>query len=212
MRRNLAAYCLALKRQTASTCQHTASMARRRDPAVVLGKNLQQLMDHHGLSQAELGRKSGIGQRTISTLLDLADPASSNPRLRTVDQLAGYFGLNAWTLLVPDQTADMLVSKKVAAVVDGALAGGAEFPDDDSGSLDAQLFETALSMAMEAFHKQRRVPTGKQAFAAANYVYALIREGRLKEAKTQVQRLLVEAGSSEPVFPVTTSSSASKGR
>src|SRR5574337_1086966 len=68
----LAVNCLAFKRHNAASCPHTARMAMQRELALALANNLQRLMTNYrlpsgevGLSQAELGRKSGIGQRTV---------------------------------------------------------------------------------------------------------------------------------------------------
>lgn len=90
----------------------------QREIALALAHNLQRLMDHHGLSQAELGRKSGIGQRTISTLLDLQNPSAINPRASTLEQLADYFGIPGWQLLVPDMPLELLLSKRFTKLIE----------------------------------------------------------------------------------------------
>lgn len=83
-----------------------------------LADNLQRLMDHHGLSQNELARRCGIGQRTLSTWLDKERALESNPRLRSLDQVAAYFGLPGWLLLVPGLSLDLLLTPGLALVME----------------------------------------------------------------------------------------------
>jgi transcriptional regulator with XRE-family HTH domain len=92
-------------------------MATHRDTALALARNLQRLMDHHELSQAQLGKKSGVGQRTLSTLLDVEHPLEINPRSTTIDQLATYFGIPSWQLLVPNLSIDLLLSNRLAELI-----------------------------------------------------------------------------------------------
>ena len=89
-----------------------------RDIALTFSMNLQRLMDHHGLSQAELARKTKIGQSTLSKLLNTAEPGAINPRASTVQQLAAYFCVPGWQLFLPDLPLDMLASPRLARLIE----------------------------------------------------------------------------------------------
>jgi transcriptional regulator with XRE-family HTH domain len=93
-------------------------MAMQREIALALAHNVQRLMDHFGLSQAELGRRSGIAQRTISTLLDVENPSAINPRARTIEQLASYFGIPAWQLQIPELPLELLLSQRMTKMIE----------------------------------------------------------------------------------------------
>jgi len=97
----------------------------QRELALALANNLQRLMANYrlpsgevGLSQAELGRKSGIGQRTISTLLDVDNSAAINPRASTLEQLASFFGIPVWQLLIPDLPLELLLYRRVTKLIE----------------------------------------------------------------------------------------------
>lgn len=93
-------------------------MESERQTALTFAKNLQRLMDHHGLSQNELAKRSGVGQRTLSTLLDQKRPLEMNPRSTTIQQLAEYFDVPSWILLIPDLPLDLLTDKRLAQLVE----------------------------------------------------------------------------------------------
>ena len=114
----LSLYGLAINRQTNSTPPHTARMAMQREIALAFARNLQRLMDHHGLSQAELARKTGVGQSTLSKLLNIEDPSAMNPRSSTVEQLADFFDVPGWQLMVPDMPLELLLSKRFTKLIE----------------------------------------------------------------------------------------------
>lgn len=58
---------------------------------------LSGLMLLHGMSQRELGRQSGVDQKTISNLIREV----SLPRVGTLDDLVAVFGLECWEALLP---------------------------------------------------------------------------------------------------------------
>lgn len=90
----------------------------QREIALAFAHNLQRLMDHHGLSQAELARKSGVGQSTLSKLLNIEDPSAMNPRSSTVEQLADYFDIPGWQLMMPGLPLELLLSKRLTKLVE----------------------------------------------------------------------------------------------
>lgn len=93
-------------------------MGKRPVAAVSFAVNIQRLMDHHELSQAELGRKSGVGQSTLSRLLNMENPELINPRASTVDRLAAYFGTQPWQLMLPGMPLELLTSPRLARLVE----------------------------------------------------------------------------------------------
>lgn len=93
-------------------------MASDRATALALTDNLQRLMDHFGLSQAQLAKKSGVGQRTLSTLLDRENPLEINPRATTLARLAECFEIPSWQLLIPGLPIELLTSKRLTKLVE----------------------------------------------------------------------------------------------
>lgn len=75
---------------------HTLWMAR--SAPQILAKNLRWLMDRHQEDQVKLARRSGVPQRTISSVLK----GETSPTLRTVEQLALAYGLPTYCLLLED--------------------------------------------------------------------------------------------------------------
>lgn len=90
----------------------------QREIALAFAHNLQRLMDHQGLSQAELARKSGVGQSTLSKLLNTEDPSAMNPRSSTVEQLADFFDVPGWQLLVPGMPLELLLSRRLTKLIE----------------------------------------------------------------------------------------------
>lgn len=83
--------------------------------AKALSSNLRQLMAHYGHNQKALGRKSGVGQTTVSNLCN--PERGHSPKMATVDAIAEVYGLKGWQLLVPDQPLDVLLSQSLDRVV-----------------------------------------------------------------------------------------------
>ena len=65
----------------------------------VLSTNLRMLMEASldMRSQAALGKKCGIDQRTVGRILN----EEHSPQLKQIEALASAFGLLSWQLLVP---------------------------------------------------------------------------------------------------------------
>lgn len=121
----------------------------QREIALALAHNLQRLMDHHGLSQAELGRKSGVGQSTLSKLLNLNDPSTMNPRASTLEQLADYFDIPGWQLLVPDMPLELLLSRRFTKLIenyrDAPERGRAQVERVAEGEVNYAVAESVLT-------------------------------------------------------------------
>lgn len=71
-----------------------------RSPKTVLSDNLKRNMDRKPgkLSQAEIGRRGGLPQRTVGRIKNGEVEAT----LGNLQALAKAFGLQPWQLLVPD--------------------------------------------------------------------------------------------------------------
>lgn len=93
-------------------------MAKDREASLALANNLKRLMEHQGLSQNELARKSGIGQRSLSTILNLERPLEINPRSTTITAIASYFGIPAWQLLIPDLPLELMLSHRLTKLIE----------------------------------------------------------------------------------------------
>lgn len=85
---------------------------------LALSRNLNRLMRHHDLTQAELGARARIGQSTLSRLLNTDDPSGINPRAQTIDQLAEFFGIPPWMLLIPNLDAEVLTTSRLRDVIE----------------------------------------------------------------------------------------------
>lgn len=181
MRAKLSLYGLAINRHAGSSYPHTDNMPIRNDLAMTFAENLQKVMDYHELSQAALAKRSGVGQSTLSKILNTSDPENMNPRASTIQQLADFFGVPGWQLLVPHASVDDLLTRKRDARQVGGGAPAVPSP------ADGKLLETAIQTAMEAFNAKSRTPTYRDLAAAARFVYDRISSGRrLKEAERAV--------------------------
>lgn len=207
-----------IKPHTSSGYQHTAGMATQPDAGMALAHNLQRLMDHLGLSQAELGRRTGIAQRTISTLLDKKNAVAINPQIKTLQLLGSYFKLQPWQLLIPDMPLELLVSDRIAKLVvtyrnatpearslmelgGERKAGAVKPPRSSAPVVDQRLLASALTAAMTVFRAHHRLPTETQIAAAVAYIYSHVQAGkRMRDAVESVQSLLARAGDTVPDF------------
>lgn len=128
-------------------------MAMHNDSALKLARNLQQLMDDRNLSQAQLARKSGVAQRTISTLLNTSEPEAINPRTATLHRLATYFGIELWQLLMPDLPIEVLKSPRFSKLVENYTAA----PDEGRRAVERIAEgEVRYSVAEKMLHKPQK--------------------------------------------------------
>jgi len=75
-------------------------------PRKTLAENVLKLRQHHGWSQPELARKSGIPQTTISSI----ERAVHNAGVDAIEALAAAFKVPHWMLMMPNVTVDVLLS------------------------------------------------------------------------------------------------------
>lgn len=62
---------------------------------VILARNVRGLMDHHGWSEHDLAKRSGVSQKAINNLLNV----KSAPTLDTIDMLAAAFEMRLCELV-----------------------------------------------------------------------------------------------------------------
>lgn len=85
-----------------------------------LAENLGVLMRHHGHSQAYVQQRTGVAQRTVGNLLNPQSPHA--PTISKINQVAEFYGLKGWQLLVPGQSLDtLLAGKRLERVVTSYL-------------------------------------------------------------------------------------------
>lgn len=90
------------------------------DPTRALAHNLRRLLAlgadfNLPTSQAELSRRSGIAQTSISNWLDPARGIA--PSLDKLQPIARVYGIEVWQLLVPDLPDQLLASDHLARLV-----------------------------------------------------------------------------------------------
>lgn len=92
-------------------------MDAHRKAALALADNLTRLMADRGLTQTALAKMSGVGQRTISTILDLDRSDDINPTISTIQAIADCFSVPAWQMLIPNMPVDLLSDRAFGQVV-----------------------------------------------------------------------------------------------
>lgn len=128
-------------------------MKKHKEMAVGLAKNLQRLMDAEKISQAQLAKKTGIGQSTLSNLLSASKPLEINPRMTTLIQLGAHFNVQPWLLLLGDLPIELLTSGRVGTL----LANYAQASEEGRQNIDriaASEVRYAVSPAKPLFSKQ----------------------------------------------------------
>jgi transcriptional regulator with XRE-family HTH domain len=92
-------------------------MGKERPSGEVVADNVRRLMAARGLSQAELGRRTGVAQTLISGLLSQEPGKPKNPTASTVEKIASFFRIAAWQLYVPGLTPEMLESDELGGLL-----------------------------------------------------------------------------------------------
>lgn len=90
----------------------------------VFGENELSLRNLMGVSQAHVGRTSGVSQRTISNIESFGDAGS--PTLDTVELLSEYYNVPAWQLLIPGVSSDPVRRKMASELLDIFSKSGCE--------------------------------------------------------------------------------------
>lgn len=73
------------------------------NPRQIIANNVLRLRKARSWTQTDLGKISGIGQTTVSSV---ENPEGKSPNLETITALAHAFGVPEWTLLVDGAVLD----------------------------------------------------------------------------------------------------------
>ena len=92
-------------------------MSKSPAPALTFAGNLSRLMADRNLSQNELSKRSGVGQTTLSQILNSQAPQRNNPRCSTIQQIAEFFGVPAWLMFIPEVPLDLIDSDRIAVLI-----------------------------------------------------------------------------------------------
>ena len=113
------------ERKQPFACDSSDSAGMKADPAIttVLADNLTHFMQARGVTQAQLAKRSGLGQTTISLYLrpaarsGTASGAAPSPTLARVQALAEALNVELWELLRPLTQAQRDLIRSVDAVI-----------------------------------------------------------------------------------------------
>lgn len=114
----------------------------------ILAANIRLLIAADSLSQDQLAKKSGLGQRTISNLI--RPETGHMPRIDVIERLADALRVEAWRLLLPDMTVELLRGNGLAEVVHSYV----EADERGRGSL-----ESVSALALQSSHQKNEDPT-----------------------------------------------------
>lgn len=92
-------------------------MNKHKEMATAVAGNLKRLMEAEQISQAQLAKRTGIGQSTLSNLLDASKPLEINPRMTTLMQLGAHFNVPAWLLMMGELPLELLKSGRMAKLI-----------------------------------------------------------------------------------------------
>lgn len=81
----------------------------------VIGSNVRRLRALHDVSQAEMGRKSGVSQKTISNIE--RDGEIASPKAGSLDLVARYFSIHPALLMIENLPDEALQSSKVSEMM-----------------------------------------------------------------------------------------------
>lgn len=99
---------------TAKRFPYAGFMAVTKSTAAIFAENVRTLMQRRKLTQDQLGKKAGISQRHVSSVLR----QENAPTAEIIGKIAGAFNLPAWLLLVPNLPPELLDSTELPSVVD----------------------------------------------------------------------------------------------
>lgn len=82
----------------------------------ILANNIKRLMEYHDLAQDDIAKKTKIGQTTLSNVLRPGSLASITTK--TLEELARFFDLEVYHLLIPDLPIEELLNKRIEKLVE----------------------------------------------------------------------------------------------
>lgn len=89
------------------------------EDAEILADNVTRLMKHHGDDQNSLARKAGVGQKTISNVINKR--AKGAPNLDIVTKIAKTYRIKTWHLLLSNCPDEILFNHRVEKLVENFL-------------------------------------------------------------------------------------------
>lgn len=90
-----------------ATIQH---MKTERTARAILARNVEGLMRVRGWSQAQLAKKAGVGQKTISNVVN----ARQSIQVDVIEALASALGVEVWQLFMPNLVPPVLLPPAAA--------------------------------------------------------------------------------------------------
>lgn len=88
----------------------------KRTTLEILANNIKRLMQYHDLAQDDIAKKTKIGQTTLSNVLRPGSLASITTK--TLEELARFFDLEVYHLLIPDLPIEELLNKRIEKIID----------------------------------------------------------------------------------------------
>jgi DNA-binding phage protein len=132
---------------TGMTSQKKA-LPRRKLPAdeipsvVAFRANTKALIDQArekglAVSLDKIAEDAGISSRTLKYQLAIdRDDSGNAPTLRTIHSVAGAFGLQAWQVLLPDLSADLLLNPHMSEKLDKIIQKYQRTTDQTRAAID----------------------------------------------------------------------------
>jgi len=103
-----------------------------------LADNLNYLMDKHGLSEAVVGKRSGVSGKTVNNMRN----GRTKVTIENAEKVAQVFGLSGWQLLIPDFPRDLIENRDLITMVEGYA-----FADTDGRNAIARVAEREATYA-----------------------------------------------------------------
>lgn len=89
----------------------------------IVAANIKRLMDQRDWKQAEVGRRAGLGQRTVSNVLR---PETGSTTLETLEAIAEAFRIDVWLLFLPDIPLELMQAPSLGKLVDNYVHASPE--------------------------------------------------------------------------------------
>lgn len=109
---------------------------KRPDTSETLARNLNFLMEHHGYSERDVEKLSGVSAKTINNMRNGKHKAT----IENTHSVAAVFGLDGWQMIIPGLPDDLIGSKRLKATI----ANYASSDEDGRKSIDKMAEREAL--------------------------------------------------------------------
>lgn len=84
---------------------------------ITLGRNIDTVLKYRQMSEPELARLSGVGQKTVNNIIKARHPAN----ISNIAKIASVLRVDVCRLLRPDMTLEALIDERLDTVIDGFL-------------------------------------------------------------------------------------------